>query len=107
MPRRRNDSPSAEPKEAPRVPADKAASPEASPPKLAPPPKPQEPVDLRPRFTAKQMFRGSRDPIVSAFLHVEGLKRVDRDGKSKKVTRKLPREEWAAELEKFRTSARA
>lgn len=58
----------------------------------------KEPVDTRPRFTARQVFRGDPNPLAKAFLHVEGL--------NQKRTRKLPRDEWLAEFEAFRQADR-
>ena len=58
----------------------------------------KEAPDLRPCFTARQLFRSSSDPITKSFLHVEAL----RSGR----IRKLPREDWESELKKFRSEER-
>lgn len=50
------------------------------------------------KLTAKRcLLARSRDPIVAAFLHTEGLR---------KSIRKLTREEWDAELEAFKSAPR-
>jgi hypothetical protein len=85
-----------EDKPAPKLPLEESEESE-KPPKPPRPPTKELP-DRSIKLTAKRcLLARSRDPVVSAFLHVENLKGE---------TRKLTREEWDSELEAFKSAPR-